>query len=45
MAPEQMRGEGDDSRADIWALGVTLFEMLTGRLPFEGDNCCRSCGR
>ena len=38
MAPEQLRGEAVDHRADIWALGVTLFEMLTGRLPFEGDN-------
>ncbi len=38
MAPEQMRGEGADSRADVWALGVTLFEMLTGRPPFTGDN-------
>jgi eukaryotic-like serine/threonine-protein kinase len=38
MAPEQLRGEDVDARADIWALGATLFEMLTGRLPFEGDN-------
>ena len=38
MAPEQIRGEGADSGADVWALGVTLFEMLTGRPPFTGDN-------
>jgi dienelactone hydrolase len=38
MAPEQLRGEEVDARADIWALGATLFEMVTGRLPFDGDN-------
>ena len=37
MSPEQIRCERVDARADIWALGVTLFELLVGVTPFEGD--------
>jgi len=38
MSPEQMRGEMVDARADLWALGVLLYVMVTGRVPFGGDN-------
>jgi serine/threonine protein kinase len=38
MSPEQLRGQHADARCDIWALGVVLYELLTYRRPFTGDN-------
>lgn len=38
ISPEQARGSYSDARSDIYSLGITMYEMVTGRLPYEGDN-------
>ena len=38
MSPEQAKGRGADKRSDLWAFGCVLFEMLTAKRPFEGED-------
>jgi serine/threonine-protein kinase len=45
MSPEQARGKAVDKRADIWAFGCVLFEMLTGRTVFAGDDVSQTLAR
>jgi hypothetical protein len=45
MAPEQVRGEAVDLRADLWSLGVMLFELVAGETPFESAHAVAVLGR
>jgi eukaryotic-like serine/threonine-protein kinase len=44
IAPEQLSGEGHDAQSDLYAVGVTLYEMITGKLPIEGSNYAQVIG-
>ena len=44
LSPEQAKGKPADKRSDIWAFGCVLFEMLTGKRAFDGDDVSDTLG-
>ena len=45
VAPEQAKGKVVDKRADVWAFGVVLYEILTGQKPFAGEDVSTTLAR